>query len=242
VHAPFRRTLAALACSAALVIASQPARAAASPENPFSGMGRLAQTSCSETPITAGGIPRTREYLEAVMKCLDKSWAAYFARADRTFRKPVVRYYDEPVRTVCGIPWPEGAAAFYCIGKNTLVLPLSGGWIEDRTDLYPFKVAAHEYGHHLQSLRHVRKGEDGRRYELQADCLSGVFLGSVWSSLTRTRKDWAALRDVVKAGGDEGEEHSHGTGANRVRWLERGYRAVSPAACDTWSAPASEVS
>ncbi|WP_223166316.1 neutral zinc metallopeptidase [Nonomuraea sp. SYSU D8015] len=61
-------------------------------------------------------------------------------------------------------------------------------------------MAAHEYGHHLQSLvgirrafeervRAARTGQDElkRRYELQADCL-----GSVWGSLSRSQRESAA--------------------------------------------------
>ncbi|MGW0806337.1 neutral zinc metallopeptidase [Nonomuraea sp. NPDC002799] len=208
--------------------------------------GRLADGSCPETAITAGGIPRSRQYLETVVRCLDKSWSAYFDRAGlRGFVEPVVRYYEEPVSTVCGGGWPD-ADAFYCIERGTVVFPLDGGWIRDRTDLYPFKTAAHEYGHHLQWLIGWRRaygpGEPKRRYELQADCLAGVFMGSVWSSLARGGSDWAALLDAVRANGDEGgERRTHGKGINRAYWLQRGYRAVSPAACDTWSAPAAKV-
>ncbi|MFI6174909.1 neutral zinc metallopeptidase [Nonomuraea sp. NPDC051191] len=235
VHSPAPRapTILAALLIGATVLQAGPTQAATP---------RLGRSACPETAISSGGIPRSREYLTTIVKCLDKSWSAYLRRTGRTFRKPVVRYYDEPVREVCGFAWPEHAAAFYCIGRDTLVFPLTGAWIEGRTDLYPFKVAAHEYGHHAQSLLGVRKGAQSRRYELQADCLAGAFLGSVWPSLSRTRQDWTALLDATRAAGDEDGEHSHGTGANRVRWLERGYRAVSPAACDTWSAPAWQVS
>ena len=34
--------------------------------------------------------------------------------------------------------------------------------------------------------RIVELGEQIRRYELQAECLAGVFMGSVWESLDRT--------------------------------------------------------
>ncbi|MFF5205281.1 neutral zinc metallopeptidase [Streptosporangium sp. NPDC000396] len=200
-------------------------------------------------------MPRTREYLTAAMKCLNKSWSAHFARAGLRFRAPAVRFYEEPAQRVCGVRWPANAAAFYCTEQATLVFPLTGNWIEDRTDLYPLKVAAHEYGHHLQSLTGVRddyeararsdrarQAEFGRRYELQADCLSGVFLGSVQRSLPRTGQDWEALSDMLRASGDDGEYRTHGTGANRVRWFNRGYHAVSPTACDTWTAVPSMVS
>ncbi len=185
---------------------------------------------------------------------MNRSWGGHFSRAREAFARPAVRFYDEPVGTVCGVPWPSDAAAFYCTNRRTLVFPLSGAWIENRTDLYPFKVAAHEYGHHLQSLTGVRRryearlrsqpsrqDELGRRYELQADCLSGVFLGSVRGSLGRGERDWDALLDAVRASGDEGGYRSHGKGATRVAWLKRGLGSRSPAACDTWSAPASQV-
>ncbi|HEX4815233.1 MAG TPA: neutral zinc metallopeptidase [Nonomuraea sp.] len=232
--------------AAVVAVSCVPAPAAAAPA-PFP-RGRLAVSSCPEPPISSGGIPRTREYLQAVMKCLNKSWKAYVSRGKRAYRAPVVRYHEEPPATVCGVPWPERAAAVYCPARRTLDFPLPGSEFASRTDLYLFKVAAHEYGHHVQRLlgiRHpyeTRPGhqELGLRYELQADCLAGVFVGSVWRSLKRGRADWEALVDLTRAGGD-GEYRSHGTGASRVRWLTRGYRTVSPAACDTWSAPAAEV-
>jgi predicted metalloprotease len=224
--------------------------------DPLARTGRLIAGSCAEPAIVQGGIPRTREYLTAILKCLDKSWSAHLARARLTFRKPAVRFYEAPGHRVCGVPWPEGAAAFYCTNRARLVFPLTGRWIEDRTDLYPLKVAAHEYGHHVQSLTGSRdhyesavragkapQAELSRRYELQADCLSGVFLGSVWSSLERTDRDWAALLEATRASGDDAGGHrGHGTGATRARWLKRGYQTTYPGACDTWSAPAGKLS
>lgn len=218
--------------------------------------GRLRRASCPEEKISHGGIPRTRQYLSAVVKCLDTTWSAHFKRAGLPFSPPVVRFYDEPEDRVCGVRWPAGAAAFYCTDRRTLVFPLQGRWIEERKDLYPFKIAAHEYGHHLQSLTGIRATyeqrvrarqgdhhELGRRYELQADCLAGAFIGGVWSSLGRPSADWTALVESTKASGDEGDApRTHGTGTSRAYWLKRGFAATSPAACDTWKAPASRVS
>lgn len=202
-----------------------------------------------------GNVPRAREYFGVIAKCLDKSWSAHFARAGLAFRKPTVRFYDEPEQRVCGVRWPSGASAFYCTERGTLVFLLTGDWIEGRTDLYPLKVAAHEYAHHVQSLTgirrhyeariradHARQAELGRRYELQADCLSGVFIGSVWGSLSRSQDDWAAVVEATRATGDDDDRRSHGTGGNRAYWLKRGFTAVSPAACDTWRAAPSRVS
>ncbi|MEV0593560.1 neutral zinc metallopeptidase [Nonomuraea cavernae] len=217
--------------------------------------GKLAARACAEPPLVWGNVPRAREYFGVITKCLEKSWSAHFARAGLAFRKPVVRFYDEPEQRVCGVRWPSGASAFYCTERGTLVFLLTGDWIEGRTDLYPLKVAAHEYGHHVQSLTgirrhyeariradHARQAELGRRYELQADCLSGVFIGSVWGSLSRSQDDWAAVVEATKATGDDDDRRSHGTGGNRAYWLKRGFTAVSPAACDTWKSTPSRVS
>jgi uncharacterized protein len=222
---------------------------------PLHRTGALPVSSCPEEAISAGGIPRPREYLRALVHCMDATWSAHFRRAGLAYRAPAVRFAEEPVERICGVPWPSGAAAFYCTTDKTLVLPLQGHWIEGREDLYPFKVAAHEYGHHVQQWAGLRRGyerraaarparteEYGRRYELQADCLAGAFIGSVWDSLGRTTQDWSALVDATRAAGDEEGRRSHGTGASRAHWLRRGFTAASPSACDTWSAPAGRVS
>ncbi|WP_344470179.1 neutral zinc metallopeptidase [Nonomuraea monospora] len=228
-----------------------PAHAAAASPFPKSA-GKLATTSCPEPPLSSGGIPRTREYLDTVVRCLDTSWSAYFSRTRTRFERPGVRYAEDG--TVCGVPVAD-VDAFYCHDAKTLVFPLTGRWIEGRSDLYPFKVAAHEYAHHLQTLTGIRRSyetryraeagaraELRRRFELQADCLAGVFMGSVRGSLGRTGEEWAALDEVVRGSGDGGEGRSHGKGVNRGRWFKRGLTTTSPAACDTWSAPAGKVS
>ncbi|MFB4265066.1 neutral zinc metallopeptidase [Nonomuraea sp. GTA35] len=239
--------------SALLVIALLSPQSAHAATAPFpKKAGKLAVTACPERPLSSGGIPRTREYLDTVVKCLDKSWSAYVARTGLRFERPAVRHAEEG--TVCGVPIAD-VDAFYCHPAKTLVFPLTGRWIEGRTDLYPFKVAAHEYAHHLQTLTGVRRsyearhraepdtrGELRRRFELQADCLAGVFMGSVRASLARTGEDWSALYETVRASGDDGDRRSHGKGAGRAYWFRRGTTTLSPAACDTWSAPAAKVS
>lgn len=85
--------------------------------------GKPPRTSCQEPKLIDGGVPYPREYLTRILKCLDKAWSARFAKAGHRFTAPRVAFYEGPQRTVCGIPWPEGAAAFYCTNRRTLVLP-----------------------------------------------------------------------------------------------------------------------
>ncbi|WP_240197739.1 neutral zinc metallopeptidase [Nonomuraea lactucae] len=255
VRATMREATRATAQGAGRAAALAPPVHGARVPRPFAGSGELAAASCPEPPLIRGNVPRTREYLTVMLKCLDASWSRHFARAGLPYRKPVARFYEDPEPRVCGVRWPSSASAFYCTERGTLVFLLAGWWVEGRTDLYPLKVAAHEYGHHLQSLtglrRHyeararadrARQPELARRYELQADCLSGVFVGGVWRSLSRTGGDWAAVVEATRASGDDDGHRSHGKGTNRAYWLKRGFTTRSPAACDTWTAPAARVS
>ena len=81
-------------------------------------------------------------------------------------------------------------------------------------------VVAHEVGHHVQTLRHA--GADILRRELHADCLAGVWGKAAGIPLPPM---WAY-----------GEDAEHGTAAQRVHWLNVGYRAARPSDCDAiWS-------
>jgi uncharacterized protein len=81
--------------------------------------------------------------------------------------------------------------------------------------------------------------EQSRRLELQAECLGGVFIGSVWDSLKgRSEEDWEILRELIGRNGAD----SFGKGRNIVAWLDKGFRATSPQACNTWTVPSSKVS
>ncbi|HVS02452.1 MAG TPA: neutral zinc metallopeptidase, partial [Thermoanaerobaculia bacterium] len=125
-------------------------------------------------------------------------------------------------------------------------------------------VVAHEVGHHVQNLLGIsgqvqrqRQGlpqaqgnELSVRLELQADCLAGV-----WGHHAGTERDLLESGDVEEglaaaaAIGDDRmqrqtrgtvvpESFTHGTSAQRARWLRRGLESGDPAACDTFAAGA----
>lgn len=79
-----------------------------------------------------------------------------------------------------------------------------------------------------------RRREDEKR-SLQAFCLSWAFIGSIWDDLGHTRADG----DRFLMGRQDG--YLYGKPANRVYWMRRGFEAESPAACNTFTAPASKV-
>ncbi|GIH23558.1 hypothetical protein Aph01nite_18680 [Acrocarpospora phusangensis] len=84
-----------------------------------------------------------------------------------------------------------------------------------------------------------QESEHLRRYNLQARCLAGAFLGSVWKSLHRPTRDWRKFLDAIRGTGDDMRstgERWHGTGRGIVYWVKRGFTKPSPARCNTWTA------
>jgi predicted metalloprotease len=127
-------------------------------------------------------------------------------------------------------------------------------------------VIAHEYGHHVQTLTGVSdqvqraqqraSGEaEANRYsvalELQADCYAGVWARNAAAvsngavalepgDLEEGLRTASAIGDDTlqrrQGGRVVPEGFTHGSSAQRVEWLRRGYDSGDPAACDTFSA------
>ena len=126
-------------------------------------------------------------------------------------------------------------------------------------------VIAHEYGHHVQTLmgtsdqvqqaqQRARSQADGNRYsvalELQADCYAGVWAANASAAsngqVTVSAADLEEGLKTASAIGDDAlqqrsggrvspDSFTHGSSADRVTWLRRGYETGDPASCDTFS-------
>ena len=126
-------------------------------------------------------------------------------------------------------------------------------------------VIAHEFGHHVQTLtgasrqvqhaqQTARSEAEGNRYsvalELQADCFAGVWAANAAAvsggavalepgDLEEGLKSANAIGDdtLQRRGGGRvvPEAFTHGSSAERVAWLQRGYQSGDPAVCDTFS-------
>ncbi|MEV0195837.1 neutral zinc metallopeptidase [Nonomuraea sp. NPDC050691] len=232
-----------------------PIRDADLTKNKLYGSGALDPSQCAERDIRPNHVPSAKRYLTAVLNCLNTAWGAHFERAGLPFSKARISFITKP-RRYCGHAWGKYTAATYCDKERRFVMLLDKDTLGAPEDLFLFQTAAHEYGHHIQYItgmsdafdRYPYKGkkelnEQIRRYELQAECLGGVFVGSAWESLDRTEDDWDELLDVTRESGDEYTKAAdHGKGRNMAAWLDRGFRAAAPKACNTWVAPASKVS
>ncbi|SHG83777.1 hypothetical protein SAMN05443575_2898 [Jatrophihabitans endophyticus] len=123
-------------------------------------------------------------------------------------------------------------------------------------------VLAHEYGHHVQDLLgteakvRTRSGpkSDSVRLELQADCYAGVWAKHATEPTASgpalitdiSDEDLANALDAAKRIGDDfiqrnlgggkvdTSSFTHGTSAQREKWLLTGYRTGAPSRCDTF--------
>ena len=125
---------------------------------------------------------------------------------------------------------------------------------------------AHEFGHHIQNLTGVMgkvqsqgAGQTGPksggvRLELQADCYAGVWMNHATKDPSSpieslTQDDLNRAVDAAAAVGDDRiqermqgqvnpESWTHGSAANRQKWLNTGFSSGDPNTCDTFAAGA----
>ncbi len=202
------------------------------------------------------------EFIGFVLDDVQATWAQKFEQAGKTYKKAkLVLFRDSTQSEGCGF----GSAAigpFYCPGDQKAYIDLSFfSMLRDRFeapgDFAQAYVLAHEIGHHVQNLlgyedqlrsaqerAPARRNELSVRYELQADCLAGV-----WGNAS-TKRDLLEAGDVEeglraaasigddtlqKQGGGKvsPESWTHGSSEQRVKWLRRGLESGSIDACDT---------
>jgi predicted metalloprotease len=120
-------------------------------------------------------------------------------------------------------------------------------------------VIAHEVAHHVQTLAGVTHqkaaldqqdpaGTNARsvRFELQADCLAGVWMHSVYRRGELSEADLREALDAAAVVGDDfirnaagqarpRETWTHGSSAQRRQWLITGVRDGAPDSCDTFN-------
>jgi len=126
-------------------------------------------------------------------------------------------------------------------------------------------VIAHEFGHHVQNLlgtsdkvrqaqQSARSEAEGNQYsvalELQADCYAGVWAAHASEvSGGKVALEQGDLEEGLKTANAIGDDtlqrnagrnvtpeaFTHGTSAQRVEWLQKGYKSGDPQQCDTFS-------
>lgn len=174
--------------------------------------------------------PASAQSTDVVLSDLNAFWGEQFAAAAREYWMPSIVVLGEPVDTACGWLSAEFGPGAYCSANATLYY--APGWFQSFEsighDYALLTVLSHEWGHHIQLLLGIQWRAD-KNYELQADCLSGVFARDAEEQGLAPA---GALADSIRLAALSGDAKvlpngapEHGSGAERAIAFMNGYEA-----------------
>ncbi|MEU0534986.1 neutral zinc metallopeptidase [Amycolatopsis tolypomycina] len=224
--------------------------------NPLLGDGISPGPADCALPELGRDPEQLKAYYRALVGCLEQSWRPALEKANEPTLTATVSV-TLPEHSACGeAPTENEAVAYYCGGDTTIYAPTD--WMLSDAGLNKARhiaTIAHEYGHHVQresgilaaaSDKMTSPDENSpadkevvRRIELQANCFGALFLTAVAGSgsISRSLAN-AAVADYGRAN----DSDTHGSREHQLSWAKAGYDGKATKACNTWSAPAGEVS
>ncbi|MBC2666241.1 neutral zinc metallopeptidase [Novosphingobium flavum] len=194
------------------------------------------------------------------LSSLNKTWAPVFQQAGISFQRPKLVFYSQEGRSGCGEA-QSAMGPFYCPSDGGIYLDTdfyrqmseqlgaTGQFARDY-------VIAHEYGHHIQNLVgmsdkvHQAQGQNPSQanalsvaLELQADCYAGV-----WAAKNKDRLEPGDMESGLNAAHQIGDDtlmkaagrrpmeeaFTHGSSAQRMKWLRTGMETGNEDACNTF--------
>ena len=199
------------------------------------------------------------EFVSVVLGDLEETWGALFQASGQRYQPPVLVLFNDSVQSACGSA-SAASGPFYCPGDQKVYLDLSFfRELDERFgapgDFAQAYVVAHEVGHHVQTLlgtndrvARARGSADANalsvRLELQADCFAGVW---GYHAQRKNLLDPGDVEEGLAAAASIGDDRltkgrvspesfTHGTSAQRARWLRQGLTTGSVDQCDTFRA------
>lgn len=204
------------------------------------------------------------QFVSVVLADTEDVWNKLFAKGGARYREPGLVLFTGAVQSACGMQ-SSATGPFYCPGDSKVYIDLGFyrqlaqmGGAGDFARAY---VIGHEVGHHVQNILgtstevHRKKQVSSKavanalsvKLELQADCYAGV-----WAHHAEQDRDMLEEGDVEEglaaaaAIGDDAlqkqsgrrvrpESFTHGSSAQRVKWLKRGLRSGRLDQCNTFA-------
>ncbi len=230
----------------------------------FLGIGGGSKTE-QAGPSTPAQDDEKKAFVSQVLGETEQIWSQLFSQIGKQYQAPKMVLFSGSTPSACGYA-KAAMGPFYCPGDHQVYIDFSFynelqrkfGATGDFAQAY---VVAHEVAHHVQTLlglsdrvnkmkARAGKTEQNRlsvRFELQADCLSGV-----WAHNTHKRFGTLeqgdieeALRGAAAIGDDaiqrktQGfvvpDSFTHGTGQQRAYWFMEGFKSGQMTSCDTFS-------
>lgn len=207
------------------------------------------------------------QFSSVVLRETEKVWSQVLPeQTGTTYQDPKLVLFTDAVQSACGNA-SSAVGPFYCPGDEKVYLDLSffdelTNRFGASGDFAMAYVIAHEVGHHVQDLlgisakvdrmRRQLSEEEFNKYsvmmELQADFLAGVWAHYVkGENLLEPGDMEEALRAANAIGDDQlqkqaqgyvvPESFTHGTSAQRMYWLKKGYETGEISQGDTFNDP-----
>jgi predicted metalloprotease len=159
---------------------------------------------------------------------IDGFWEATFTDSGVPYTSPAIVTVDHRIETACG-PVEPIPNALYCPGDSTIYLmpDFLTDLERDLGDYAPMTVLGHEWGHHVQALSGAQKLASAT-FELQADCLAGVFTRYARDSKLLDVGDFIEALNTSESAGDPislpvDNPGAHGSPEDRVLALTEGF-------------------
>jgi uncharacterized protein len=211
--------------------------------------GASSQAAPKGVPADAMG-----QFVSRVLGSTEAVWGKVFQQSGGQYRPPTLVLFEGQVRSACGVA-QSAMGPFYCPGDEKLYIDLAffrelQARLGAPGDFAQAYVIAHEVGHHVQKIMGAGRTESNQasvRMELQADCYAGVWGNHAGAMRQLDPGDAAEAITAATAIGDDRlqqqsrgkvvpESFTHGSSAQRVRWLKRGLDSGRPQDCDTAAA------
>jgi predicted metalloprotease len=205
-------------------------------------------------------------FVSRVLASTEDSWGEIFSEAGRKYVPPKLVLFTGSFPTACGMGQSAAGPFYCPGDAKVYIDLRFYQLMRDRFhaagDFAEAYVIAHEVGHHVQNLLGLHRQMEARRgrvsqreynalsvrLELPADCYAGI-----WANRTERDKRFLepgdleeAIRAATAIGDDalqkQAQGHvvpdafTHGTSAQRVRWLRKGIETGDVTACDTFKA------
>ncbi|BAK67950.1 conserved hypothetical protein [Sphingobium sp. SYK-6] len=210
-----------------------------------------------------GSLTQVQSFSLKVLGTTERVWDEIYREQGQRYTPAVLSFYSQSGQSGCGAA-QSAMGPFYCPLDRKIYLDTDFfrelqqrfGAPGDFAQAY---VIAHEVGHHIQNLegtlgevnqaqRRLNATEANAlqvKVELQADCYAGV-----WGRRTGLMEpgDMEEGMRAAEAIGDDTlqrqagqrpmpDSFTHGSSAQRMKWLRRGLETGDPARCDTFSTP-----
>jgi predicted metalloprotease len=230
-----------------------------------SEISRLAALTGPAVGLTAHDLSTTSgqtSFLDGVFADLEAAWKQSFGAGGLPWVPARLDLIDAEVSTPCGKQTLD-VGPIYCQRNHTVYL--SVGFFKHLELLYEVSgqvaeayVVAHEFGHQVQNELAIssrlaaadradpaHKNTRSVSFELQADCLAGVWVRSAYRRSVTPLELKEALAAAQVLGDDyaahaaestvDANSWTHGSSAQREHWVKAGYEGDRAGACNTFS-------